>query len=174
MRKVGKMQAITSREAPLRATEFFETIIGSGTMRAAAIWVTWQIAWLPNAIGQTPEKVPAQVSTEVADAGDWPGFLGPQRNGKSTERGLPTNWPSTGPPVVWQQPIGTGYAAPAISYGRLFHFARFADTARLTCFNAETGAELWRCEHPTDYEDLLGYNNGPRATPVVEDDRVFT
>jgi outer membrane protein assembly factor BamB len=48
------------------------------------------------------------------------------------------------------------------------------NSARLTYFNAETGAELWRCDHPTDYEDLLGYNNGPRATPVVHGHNVFT
>jgi outer membrane protein assembly factor BamB len=174
MRKAGKMQGIESRECPRRATQVFEAIIASGAIRAAALWITWQITLLPDAIGQIRDSVPAPVSTAVADAGDWPGFLGPWRNGKSAERGLPSSWPATGPPVVWQRTIGTGYAAPAISDGRLFHFARFDDTARLTCFNAETGAELWRCDHPTHYEDLLGYNNGPRATPVVDDDRVFT
>jgi outer membrane protein assembly factor BamB len=75
---------------------------------------------------------------------------------------------------VWQTTIGTGYAAPAISGGRLYHFARFGNAARLTCFNSETGAELWKCEHPSDYEDMLGYNNGPRATPVVDGEQVYT
>jgi outer membrane protein assembly factor BamB len=40
--------------------------------------------------------------------------------------------------------------------------------------NAETGRALWTCDHPTAYEDLLGYNNGPRATPLVDADRVYT
>jgi outer membrane protein assembly factor BamB len=105
---------------------------------------------------------------------DWPGFLGPQRNGKSLERGLPARWPANGPPVVWHKSIGAGYAAPAVSGGRLFHFARFGESARLTCMDAETGAEQWMCEYPTDFEDMLGYNNGPRATPVVDGDRVYT
>jgi outer membrane protein assembly factor BamB len=105
---------------------------------------------------------------------DWPGFLGPRRNGKSSETGLPADWPVSGPRVVWQTAIGTGYSSPAVCDGRLFHFARFDDNARLTCLNAETGAKLWTCDHPTDYDDLLGYNNGPRATPVVDEDRVYT
>jgi outer membrane protein assembly factor BamB len=75
---------------------------------------------------------------------------------------------------VWQKAIGTGYSAPAIAAGRLYHFARFGNADRLTCFDAQTGAELWKCEHPTEYEDMLGYNNGPRATPVVDGDRVYT
>jgi outer membrane protein assembly factor BamB len=70
--------------------------------------------------------------------------------------------------------VGVGYAAPAIATGRLFHFARFGDAERLTCYNAETGDELWKHEYPTVYEDLLGYNNGPRATPVVDGAHVYT
>jgi outer membrane protein assembly factor BamB len=83
-------------------------------------------------------------------------------------------WPAGGPAIVWQTAIGTGYAAPAISEGRLFHFARFGDAARLSCFSADTGATLWTRDHPTDYEDMLGYNNGPRATPVLDGPHVYT
>lgn len=117
---------------------------------------------------------PAPASPAAKTSTDWPGFLGPHRNGKSDERGLPTTWPPKGPPIVWQKPIGTGYAAPAIYGGRLFHFARFGDNARLTCFSAQTGEEIWKCEYPTDFEDLFNYNNGPRATPIVDGPHVYT
>lgn len=105
---------------------------------------------------------------------DWPGFLGPSRNGKSAETGLPKQWPAEGPPVVWQAAVGAGYAAPAVADGRLFHFSRTESTARLACFDARTGKPEWSCDYPTDFEDMLGYNNGPRATPVVDGDRVYT
>jgi outer membrane protein assembly factor BamB len=39
--------------------------------------------------------------------------------------------------------------------------------------NSETGEELWQFEYPTDYEDFFGYDNGPRSSPVVDDDRVY-
>lgn len=109
-----------------------------------------------------------------AETNDWPGFLGPHRTGKSDERGLPKEWPASGPPVVWQFPMGNGYAAPAIADGRLFLFARVEGHARLTCLDATTGKEQWKCEYPTDFEDMLGYNNGPRATPVVDGPNVYT
>src|SRR4051794_3072778 len=72
----------------------------------------------------TPVFAAPPESSASQSSADWPGFLGPHRNGKSDEHGLPTNWPSKGPPIVWQKPVGTGYSAPAISDGRLFHFAR--------------------------------------------------
>ena len=105
---------------------------------------------------------------------DWPGFLGPDGDSKSSETLLHLPLPESGPPVVWHKRIGTGYAAPTISQGRLFTFDRHADKARLTCMKSETGEELWRFEYSTDYEDMLGYNNGPRACPVVDGDRVYT
>ncbi len=62
----------------------------------------------------------------------------------------------------------------AICAGRLFHFGRFENNARLTCLDATTGVEQWKCEYPTAFEDMLGYNNGPRATPVVDGPSVYT
>ena len=125
-------------------------------------------------VGQTfLSAAPPETPAPKASA-DWPGFLGPHRNGKSDEHGLPTTWPPKGPPVVWHKAVGTGYSAPAISDGKLFHFSRTKDSAQLKCFNAETGAEQWTCEYPTDFVDMLGYNNGPRATPIVDGPNVYT
>ena len=105
--------------------------------------------------------------------GDWQGFLGPTGDSKSSEKSLLTPWPKEGPPIVWDKEIGTSYGAPTISQGRLFLFDRHGDKARLTCMKSETGDELWRFEYPTDYEDLYGYNNGPRTGPVVDGNRVY-
>lgn len=104
---------------------------------------------------------------------DWPSFLGPTADGKSTETGIRTDW-SAGLPILWHREIGEGYSAPSVARGRLFMFDRHGGQARLTCLNAETGAELWRREYPTDYEDYYEYSNGPRASPVVDGDRVYT
>src|SRR5205085_931114 len=98
---------------------------------------------------------------------------GPTGDGQSTETGILKEWPKTGPKLLWQAPLGTSYGAPTISRGRLFQFDRFDKVARLYCLNAETGKELWRYEYPTEYQDLYGYNNGPRCSPVVDGDRVY-
>ena len=80
---------------------------------------------------------------------DWPSFLGPTGDSKSSERGILTKWPRKGLPIVWQQRTGVGYGMPAISRGRLFQFARFGAKARLTCHKSETGEQLWQFEYDT-------------------------
>lgn len=104
---------------------------------------------------------------------DWPIFLGPTQDSKSSETGIVTRWQENTPHILWSQPLGTGYGAPTIARGRLFQFDRFGNQARLYCLNAETGVELWRHEFATDYEDLYQYNNGPRCSPLVDNDRVY-
>ena len=111
------------------------------------------------------------------DGSDWPQFLGPTADSKSTETGIITDWPETGPRIVWQKTLGDmrnyGYAAPSISKGRLFIFDRIRNLNRLRCVKSETGEKLWDYTFNTDYVDLLNYDGGPRCAPLVDDDRVY-
>ncbi len=104
---------------------------------------------------------------------DWPTFLGPAADSKSPETGLAVPWPATGPRIVWQREIGEGYGIGSVSRGRYFHFDRQREHARVTCLNAETGDLIWKHEYRTDYRDMLGYNNGPRCSPVVDGNRLY-
>jgi outer membrane protein assembly factor BamB len=120
----------------------------------------------------TAGELPPDLGTRKAGV-DWPVFLGPTGDSKSPETGILTKWDPGQPRLVWQHKLDTGYGAPTISRGRLFQFDRVGDEARLYCLNAETGESLWQYEFPTEYEDMYGYNNGPRCSPVVDDDRVY-
>lgn len=134
--------------------------------------------WLPvtssfhNIQGSETEVQPPDLRTRKSGS-DWNRFLGPTGDSKSPETSLLTSWSPAGPPVVWEKEIGNSYGAPTVSQGRLFMFDRHGGFARLTCMRSETGDELWRFEYPTDYEDLYGYNNGPRTCPVVDGNRVY-
>jgi outer membrane protein assembly factor BamB len=105
---------------------------------------------------------------------DWPGLLGPNRDGRSAETGLDFAWGKDGPPRLWQASAGLGFSAPAVAGGRVFFFDREGDLARLRALDADTGRELWRSTYPTRYEDLYGYSPGPRVPPLVDGDRVYT
>ncbi|HEX4149420.1 MAG TPA: PQQ-binding-like beta-propeller repeat protein [Pirellulales bacterium] len=130
----------------------------------------------PTAKSRPPVAANLQLPPDLgtrAGGDDWPCFLGPQGDSHSREQGLRTDWTADPPPIVWQLPIETGYAMPSISRGRLFNFSRVGKNARLQCLASETGRPLWNFEYPTTYEDLYGYDNGPRCSPVIDGPRVY-
>jgi outer membrane protein assembly factor BamB len=127
---------------------------------------------LPDEFVAVLAELPPDLWTRTA-GDDWPAFLGSTGDSKSLETGIVTDWRPKSLVLRWQRELGTSYGAPAISRGRLFQFDRFIDRARLYAVNAETGAELWRYEYETEYEDSFGYNNGPRCSPVVDGNRVY-
>lgn len=126
-----------------------------------------------SAADAAAESLPPKLAKR-AGVGGWATFMGPNGDGKSPETGLPEVMPSDGLPLVWKTETGEGYSAPSVARGRLFLFDRRGDRARLTCLESETGRELWHADYPTDYEDYYGYSNGPRASPVIDGDRVYT
>jgi outer membrane protein assembly factor BamB len=76
--------------------------------------------------------------------------------------------------LVWHLPLGTGYCAPTVADGRLFIFDRIGDNERLRALDPRTGKEFWKFAYESSFEDLYGYDNGPRASAVVDGDRVYT
>ena len=51
---------------------------------------------------------------------------------------------------------------------------RLGDEEIVECLHPETGSSRWRFRYPTAFEDRYGYNNGPRASPVIDGQRVYT
>jgi outer membrane protein assembly factor BamB len=107
-------------------------------------------------------------------AHDWPQFLGPQRNGVYSGPPLATKWPAGGPRKVWQQSIGTGFAGPVVAGDRLILFHRVRDEEVVDAFDARTGSPRWHYAYRTMYRDDFGFDEGPRAVPVVAQNRVYT
>jgi hypothetical protein len=105
---------------------------------------------------------------------DWPQFLGPHRNGVSAETGLRGGWPRKGPAVLWERSVGEGYSSPVVADGRLILFHRVGAREVVEALDAGSGKGLWKFAYPTAYEDPFGKGNGPRATPAVAGDRVYT
>jgi lipoprotein NlpI/outer membrane protein assembly factor BamB len=108
----------------------------------------------------------------VTDA--WTSFLGPTHNAVSTETKLLAELPEGGPPLVWEMEKGVSYTSPAIQGDRLVYLHRVGDRERVECLHPETGELYWQDEYPTDFQDRYGYNNGPRASPVIDGGRVYT
>jgi outer membrane protein assembly factor BamB len=124
----------------------------------------------------------------AARADDWPQWFGPQRDGVWREDGILDTFPTGGPKLKWRAPVGMGYAGPAVAAGKVFVPDRQLATGsanpanpfdskaipgneRVACFDAATGAQLWKHEYPCEYR--ISYAAGPRCTPAVDADRVY-
>ena len=107
-------------------------------------------------------------------ADDWPQLLGPGRNGVYSGPALATAWPAGGPKVVWRKQVGAAFAGPAVVGDRLILFHRIGNEEVVEALNARTGAPQWRFAYPTTYRDDFGFDEGPRAVPVVAGGHVYT
>jgi outer membrane protein assembly factor BamB len=123
-------------------------------------------------------------------AADWPQWMGPHRDGVWRETDLIEKFPAGGPKVSWEAKVGQGYAGPAVAGGKVFVLERTEEPGQpqpanafdtkveqvgveaLACFDQATGKELWRKSYPCRYR--ISYNAGPRCTPTVDGDRVYT
>jgi formylglycine-generating enzyme required for sulfatase activity/outer membrane protein assembly factor BamB len=104
----------------------------------------------------------------------WPQFLGPTRDGASAETGLLQTWDKKGPPKVWEKDVGEGYSSPVVVGERVILFHRVGDEDLVECLDVADGKRRWKYAYPTSYQDALGKGNGPRATPLVADGKVYT
>ena len=107
-------------------------------------------------------------------AADWPQFLGSKRDSTSSETGLLTTWPKDGPPLVWKRDVGEGFSGPVISGGKLILFHRVGNEEEVSCLDAANGKPHWKYAYACTYEDPYGKGNGPRSTPVVAGDKIYT
>jgi outer membrane protein assembly factor BamB len=107
-------------------------------------------------------------------AADWPQFLGPERNGVYRGPALAGAWGPGGPRVVWRTRVGEGFASPVVAGDRVILFHRAGNEEAVEALDAATGESLWRYAYPTAYRDDFGFDEGPRAAPVVADGTVYT
>lgn len=127
----------------------------------------------------------------LVSADDWPRWRGPKYDGVWRETGMIDRFPESGPNVVWRQKIGAGYAGPSIAGGQVFVMERTKDEGagikvengigkagvlpggeRILCLDIQTGDEVW--SHVYDCPYNIAYPNGPRCTPTVDGELVYT
>jgi outer membrane protein assembly factor BamB len=139
------------------------------------------------------------MTSTAARALDWPEWMGSERDGVWRETGLIEKFPKEGANVRWRVPIANGYSGPAVVGDRVYVMDRQKQTPapatrpaaakpasskpatagikgipgneRVLCLSATDGSIVWKHEYDCTY--AIYYSNGPRATPLVRDGRVY-
>jgi len=97
-------------------------------------------------------------------AGDWPGFHGPNRDNKSTDKGLLKTWPEGGPSRMWEAAgIGEGYSTVAIVGKRIYTTGAIDDDSVITALDMD-GKEVWTRKNGKAWKRSYP---GTRSTPTI-------
>jgi outer membrane protein assembly factor BamB len=112
-------------------------------------------------------------SVASSDEADWPQFLGPRRDGTAPDGGLTAAWLKDGLKVLWRARVGAGYSGISVLGDRLYSMDSSGGAEFLLCLRASDGVEQWRVRTGASPADVYG-GLGPRVTPSVEADVVFT
>jgi outer membrane protein assembly factor BamB len=130
----------------------------------------------------------AVLAAPLAHADDWPHWMGPKRDNVWYESGILDKFPKGGPKKLWSTPVKGGYAGPAVVGDKVFmtdydkkagntdegNFDRkeTTGTERVLCVDAKSGKPVW--EYKYDVKYAISYPGGPRCTPTVEGEYVYT
>src|SRR5262249_38051827 len=102
-----------------------------------------------------------------AAAADWPQWLGPKRDGASTETVKPWKGELK---VLWRKPVGAGHRSPVVANGKVYLHTRVSgkEAEAITAYDAKSGNEVWTKSYPRD-KFFSPFGTGPQATPAVSD-----
>lgn len=105
--------------------------------------------------------------------GDWPGLLGPSRDGHAAA----SAWVSDQVPKeiqpTWQLSAGQGYAGAAIRDQQAVLYQRDGNEDILRSVDMKDGNERWRTTFAARYQQGIDPDKGPRSVPQITEDCVL-
>jgi outer membrane protein assembly factor BamB len=119
----------------------------------------------------SPSASSEQTTAPVSTRNYWTNFRGPKRDGKYDETAVSTNWPASGLPVIWKQPVGIGHASFAVADGKAYTIEQRRNQEVVAAYDLGTGRELWTQKWNAEFTEPNG--DGPRATPTWDNGRIY-
>ena len=103
-------------------------------------------------------------------ADDWPGFRGPNRDGKSAETGLLKKWPDGGPKLLWSvEGLGIGFSSAAVAEDLVYTTGMLDGEGFLFAYNLAGKLQFKESYGP----EWQRSHKGTRTTPTVDDGGVY-
>lgn len=145
-----------------------------GDLSVDTAWI-WEKGAMPST------EMPADAYVEIhgtatlpaaVTAGDWPGFRGPNRDGRVEGVTFATDWEKSPPREVWRRPVGAGHSSMSVVGDYLFTQEQVGAVELVSCYSTKTGEPVWTNSLNTRHDDTLG-GVGPRATPTYSNGKVY-
>jgi len=129
------------------------------------------LEWRWSGAGVVP--VAARGDELVGPVTDYPQFLGPDRNATVEGLTLARDWSAEPPREVWRRSIGEGWSAFAIAGSLAVTQEQRGEDELVVAYALASGEPIWEHADTAHYETGLA-GVGPRATPTISGNRVFT
>ncbi len=152
-------------------------VVGAALLAA---WLGWRAVHGGEGLTGVRQTIPPAMQTpppvEPGPA-DWPCWRGPTADGKSPVAGIRKDW-SGGLPKRWEVSFlcqGTHtatWSSPVVYGNRLVVAGRDEGNDLVFCLNAGTRDLIWSKSYRAKTGSSRG--PGPRATPFIDHDRVYT
>lgn len=102
--------------------------------------------------------------------GEWPQFLGPERNGVVHELAFPQE-PQLS--VAWSRDLGSGYSGIVVRGNHLYTMHKQGDFDVLSCLNTSSGETVWQYQIAPFFPKVGSSHDGPLSTPVMDKDKIY-
>jgi outer membrane protein assembly factor BamB len=110
------------------------------------------------------------ITAAHVSAAEWPQFHGPNRDNKSSDKGLLKTWPEGGPSRIWEAAgIGEGYSTVSIVGKRIYTTGAINGDCVITALDMDgkkvwtrKNGKVWRKSYP-----------GTRSTPTITDGLLY-
>ena len=120
-----------------------------------------------------PSPAPAIPKLLVETTNDFPQFLGPLRNCSVVGPTLARDWKAQPPQKLWQQPVGAAWSGFAVLGNYAVTQEQRGEEEFVVCYDLLTGKVQWSHADTAHYNTTIA-GEGPRATPTIQSNRVFT
>lgn len=148
---------------------------------AAMFWSSITILMGTEELSGTTDTIPEVISAGqeplVKGDADWISWQGANGDNRSEVTGITKDW-SGGLKKLWevnylcQENSSAAWSAPVIRGNRLIVCGRDSENDLVFCLDTEDGSLLWLGSYAA--EANTSHGSGPRATPYIDDDRVYT
>ena len=137
-----------------------------------------EFRWAGLAPLATTSRAPTNSGSTIQRFNDatffnFPQFLGPDRNGLLAGPRLATNWTAHPPQILWRQKVGAAWSGFAIVGNVCLTQEQRGEAECVVAYELASGRQLWLHADPARYATTIA-GEGPRATPTVVSNRVFT
>ena len=109
-------------------------------------------------------------SNVVSARKNWPQWQGPNRDARSTEKGLLKKWPQQGPELLWSaEKLGQGFSSVSIANGLIYTTGIIDKQGILSAFDLQ-GKFKWRKTYGPEW--TKSYPDS-RCTPTVHEGSIY-